>query len=176
MALSTTHGERPGTTVTGTYNGNDDVAGNASASINITSAAPFAASGTLTMHGPTVTPMASAQPYLAGTPPPYANALYVNVNGSDPQIWYTAANSGSTCLANYDIASANGACATASPGPAGLSTDGSTVRVRRRRDRAVLLPIQYARFPRASQFVQYLLRIGQRFGLLADDELALLRG
>ncbi len=126
LALSTSTVSVPGTTVTGTYNGNDDVAGNASASIAITSAAPFAATGTLTMHGPTVTPMASAQPYLAGTPPPYANALYVNVNGSDPQIWYTAANSGTTCLANYDIASANGACATASPGPAGLSTDGSS--------------------------------------------------
>ena len=103
--------------MTGTYNGNDDVAGNASAVDQLSRAAPFAASGTLTMRGPTVTPMASAQPYLAGTPPPYANALYVNVNGSDPQIWYTAANSGSTCLANYDIASANGACATASPVP-----------------------------------------------------------
>ncbi|MGC2129809.1 MAG: hypothetical protein WA629_06905 [Candidatus Aquilonibacter sp.] len=126
LALSSTTVTVPGTTVTGTYNGNDDVAGNASASISITSAAPFSASGTLTMHGPTVTPMASAQPYLAGTPPPYANALFVNVNGSDPQIWYTAANSGTTCLANYDVASANGACATASPGPAGLSTDGSS--------------------------------------------------
>ncbi|MGB8798285.1 MAG: hypothetical protein WCC70_12095 [Candidatus Aquilonibacter sp.] len=126
LALSATSITAPGAFVTGTYNGNDDVAGNASASINIASGSPFAASATLTMRGPTVTPMASAQPYLAGTPPPYANALYVNVNGSDPQIWYTAANSGSTCLANYDIASANGACATASPGPAGLSTDGST--------------------------------------------------
>lgn len=126
LALSTSTVTVPGTTVTGTYNGNDDVAGNASASIDITSAAPFAATGTLTMHGPTVTPMASAQPYLAGTPPPYANALFVNVNGSDPQIWYTGAGSGTTCLANYDVASANGACATASPGPAGLSTDGSS--------------------------------------------------
>ena len=126
LSLSTSTVNGSGTTVTGTYNGNDDVAGNASASIAITSAAPFAATGTLTMHGPTVTPMASAQPYLAGTPPPYANALFVNVSGSDPQIWYTGAGSGTTCLANYDIASANGACATASPGPAGLSTDGST--------------------------------------------------
>ena len=126
LALSPSTVSVPGATVTGTYNGNDDVAGNASASIAITSAAPFAASTTLTMHGPTVIPMASAQPNLAGTPPPYANALYVNVNGNDPQIWYTGANSGSTCLANYDVAGANGACATASPGPAGLSTDGST--------------------------------------------------
>ncbi len=126
LALSASTVNAPGTMVTGTYNGNDDVAGNASASINIASGSPFAATATLTMRGPTVTPMASAQPYLAGTPPPYANALYVNVNGSDPQLWYTGANGGSTCLANYDVASANGACATASPGPGGLSTDGST--------------------------------------------------
>jgi hypothetical protein len=126
LAISTSTVSAPGTMVTGTYNGNDDVAGNASASINIASGSPFAATAALTMHGPTVTPMASAQPYLAGTPPPYANALYVNVSGSDPQLWYTAASGGSTCLANYDLGNANGACATASPGPAGLSTDGSS--------------------------------------------------
>jgi hypothetical protein len=126
LALSTTSISAPGTVVTATYDGNDYVAGNASASITITSAAPFAATSTLKMFGPSVTPMASAQPYLAGTPPPYANALYVNVSGSDPQLWYTAASSGSTCLANYDLGSASGACAVASPGPAGLSTDGSS--------------------------------------------------
>ena len=124
---------------------------------------------TLTMHGPTVTPMASAQPYLAGTPPPYANALYVNVNGSDPQIWYTAANSGTTCLANYDIASANGACATASPGPAGLSTDGSSYVYAA----GATAPFYYQFNP-----LGFLTQINscstycgsvQRFGLLADD-------
>ena len=126
LALSPTTVSAPGTLVTGTYNGTDGVAGNASATINITSAAPYAATAPLTMQGPVVTTMSSPQPALAGTPPPYANALYVNVNGNDPQLWYTGASGGSTCLANYDLPGASGACATASPGPAGLSTDGTS--------------------------------------------------
>ncbi len=126
LSLSPTTISAPGTVVTGTYNATDSVAGNASASVNITSAAPYAATAALTMQGPVVTTMTSPQPYLAGTPPPYANALYVNVNGSDPQLWYTGANSGTTCLANYDLPGASGACASASPGPAGLSTDGAS--------------------------------------------------
>ena len=126
LALSPTTISAPGTIVTGTYLGTDSVAGNTSASINITTAAPYAATAALTMQGPVVTTMTSPQPYLAGTPPPYANALYVNVNGNDPQLWYTAASGGSTCLASYDVGNANGSCATASPGPAGLSTDGTS--------------------------------------------------
>ncbi len=100
LSLSTTTVTGSGTSVTGTYLGNANAS--VATPVSITSAAPFAASGTLTIVPPTV--IAYSLAALNPVPTTYMGIDSVSVGGSDPQIWFmTTASPGG--LEQFDIAS-----------------------------------------------------------------------
>jgi hypothetical protein len=111
LALSSTTVTGSGTQITGTYHGNANIT--TSTPIQITASAPFTSSGTLTLVPPTVTSYSVAQ--LAGTPANYEGIDYVDVGGTDPQIWFTTLT-GEGGVEQYDIASHS---LTYTPGQAG---------------------------------------------------------